>query len=233
MSSAPNARITLGYEARREGRLEDAKQLFAKAVESSRGVANQALLAKSLTGLGQIERDLKDNAQALQHYGEAASIYRGLPDPLRLAHAIRHVGDILRSEGSIEQARPCYEEALKIYREQMETSHLDLANAIRGLRCSERTLMRRNRRGPSGGKLEVCTALLRCSPVCKRATLRSSVWPRRAPFELHPPLRNVVKSSNGPRPGTNFARSTRALIFNIGGKSGVVESCRKAVEYGL
>ena len=132
MSSAPNARITLGYEARREGRLEDAKQLFAKAVESSRGVANQALLAKSLTGLGQIERDLKDNAQALQHYGEAASIYRGLPDPLRLAHAIRHVGDILRSEGSIEQARPCYEEALKIYREQMETSHLDLANAIRG-----------------------------------------------------------------------------------------------------
>ena len=132
MSSAPDVLITLGYEARREGRLEDARQLFAKAVESSRGVADQAALAKSLTGLGQIERDLKNSVQALQCYGEAANIYRTLPDQLKFAHTIRHVGDILRNEGSIEQARPCYEEALRIYREHTETSHLDLANAIRG-----------------------------------------------------------------------------------------------------
>src|SRR6266567_3702831 len=133
MSNAPDTLITLGYEARRAGRLADANRLFAKAVELSRGAADRALLARSLTGLGQIERDLKNKVQALQHYKEAASIYRSLADPLRFAHTIRHVGDILRNEGSVEQARPCYEEALTMYRNHNETSNLDLANAIRGL----------------------------------------------------------------------------------------------------
>jgi tetratricopeptide (TPR) repeat protein len=90
------------------------------------------VLARSLTGLAQIERDLKNNSQALQNYREAAGIYRSLPDPQRLAHTIRHVADILRSEGSIEQGRSCYEEALEIYREHSGTSPLDLANAVRG-----------------------------------------------------------------------------------------------------
>jgi tetratricopeptide (TPR) repeat protein len=132
MPNAADTLLTLGYEARRAGRLENAKQLFAEAVELCHGAADQAVLARSLTGLGQIERDLKNMVQALQHYEKAASIYRTLPDPLRFAHTIRHIGDILRNEGSVERARPCYEEALAIYRDHNETSHLDLANAIRG-----------------------------------------------------------------------------------------------------
>ena len=90
------------------------------------------MLARALTGLAQIERDLNNNVQATQHYSEAATLYRNLPDPLRVAHTTRHIGDILRREGSIEQARPCYEESLAIYRKHSETSPLDLANAIRG-----------------------------------------------------------------------------------------------------
>ena len=132
MSNAPDTLITLAYEARREGRSQDAKQLFDKAVKFCRAAADQAMLAKSLTGLAQIERDLKNNVQAIQHYLEAATIYRSLPDPLRVAHTIRHVGDILRSQGSLDRARSCYEEALTIYRVNSETSPLDLANAIRG-----------------------------------------------------------------------------------------------------
>ena len=132
MSKNPEVLIRLGYEARREKRLENAKQFFAEAVEFCRAAADQEVLARSLTGLGQIERDLKNNAQALQHYEEAASIYRSLPDPLRFAHTIRHAGDILRDQGSLERARPCYEEALTIYRGHPETPDLDLANAIRG-----------------------------------------------------------------------------------------------------
>jgi tetratricopeptide (TPR) repeat protein len=138
MSNNPDTVIRLGYDARREKRLEDAKQLFAEAVECCRvAAAEQAALARSLIGLGQIERDLKNNAQALQHYEEAANIYRRLPDPLRLAHTIRHVGDILRDQGSLDQAKPCYEEALTIYRGHAETPDLDLANAIRGLALLE------------------------------------------------------------------------------------------------
>jgi tetratricopeptide (TPR) repeat protein len=124
--------IAQGYKARSDGRLEDAKQHFSESVALCRDTGSQTTLARSLTGLGQIERDLKNKAAALQHYAEAAAIYRSLPDPLRLAHTIRHVGDILRGSGAIEQARPHYEEALAIYREHGETSVLDFANAIRG-----------------------------------------------------------------------------------------------------
>jgi tetratricopeptide (TPR) repeat protein len=129
MSDTSETLINSGRRARKEGRLEDARRFFCEAVGLSSGHADQA---KSLIGLGQIERDLKNNAEALRHYRKAADIYRSLADPLRLAHTIRHVGDILRSEDSIEEARPCYEEALRIYRENDETSPLDLANAIRG-----------------------------------------------------------------------------------------------------
>jgi len=90
------------------------------------------LLANSLIGLGQIERDLKNTGAALQHYTEAVDISRGPATPLRLAHTVRHLADIFREDGSIESARPLYEEALKIYREHPDTPPLDLANAIRG-----------------------------------------------------------------------------------------------------
>ncbi len=132
MPNVADSLITSGYKARREGRLKDAEQLFSEAVGLSGGPADQAALAKSLTGLAQIKRDLENNTEALLHYRKAADIYRRLPDPLRLAHTVRHVGDILRSEGSIAEASPCYEEALRVYRQNPETSPLDLANAIRG-----------------------------------------------------------------------------------------------------
>jgi uncharacterized protein HemY len=103
MSNTPDTLIRLGYEARREERLEDAKRLFAEAVEFCRGAADQALLARSLTGLGQIERDLKHDAPALHHYKEAAEIYRRLPDALRVAHTIRHVEK--RTSGGVRKLR--------------------------------------------------------------------------------------------------------------------------------
>jgi tetratricopeptide (TPR) repeat protein len=132
MSNTLNAQIASGYQARRNGRLDDAKQLFAGAVTAARDLPDQAILARALAGAGQIERDLQNNAAALRAYQDAAEIYRSLADPLRLAHTVRHVGDILLEQGSIEQARFFFEEALSIYRQHAETSLLDLANAIRG-----------------------------------------------------------------------------------------------------
>ncbi len=132
MLDDPGALIASAYGARREGRPQEAKQLFSAAVTLCQAPSEQTMLAKALTGLGQIERDLRNIPEALRYYRAAEAIYRGLADPLRLAHTVRHVGDILRGEGSLDQARPCYDEALRIYREQDQTPPLDLANAIRG-----------------------------------------------------------------------------------------------------
>jgi tetratricopeptide (TPR) repeat protein len=121
------------FQARRENRPEDAKRFLLVAVEISRSSESRDALARALTGLGQIERDLNHSGAALGHYEEAAAIYRSQKNSMRLAHTVRHVGDIYRHERRHELAAPCYEEALAIYRAQEETSQLDLANALRGL----------------------------------------------------------------------------------------------------
>jgi tetratricopeptide (TPR) repeat protein len=124
--------LARGYQVRREHRLSDAKSLFGEAIDRSRIANDEVLLARSLIGLGQIERDLHDLDAALKHYEDAVRIYRTLDDPLGLAHTIRHLGDILRNRGELGPAAPCYEEALRIYRKRENTPPLDMANAIRG-----------------------------------------------------------------------------------------------------
>lgn len=124
--------IRLGYQARREGRLAEARELFSESVRTCRENDDWDALASSIVGLGQIERDLRDTEAAIQHYREAVEIYRRGPDRLRLAHTIRHLADIYRGHGALDLARPLYEEALSIYRNDPGTPPLDLANAIRG-----------------------------------------------------------------------------------------------------
>ncbi len=89
-------------------------------------------IAKAVTAMGSIERDMKNHDAALQNYGEAVAIYRSAGDELRLAHAIRHIGDIYLEACQLPPAEPCYVEALRIYRGNPNTDPLDLANAIRG-----------------------------------------------------------------------------------------------------
>jgi len=132
MATAPEVLIQRGYEARRDHRPADAKELFCEAVALCREADDRVRLAQALTGVGQIERDLNEVDGARQHYEEAVAIYRTLDDPLGLAYTVRHVGDILRGQGERDVAEPCYAEALGIYRKHEATSLLDLANAIRG-----------------------------------------------------------------------------------------------------
>ena len=130
-SSAELLKVAL--QARRENRLADARLHLVEAVNLCREANARVDLAKALTRLGQIERDMHHSDGALRNYEEAAAIYRAEGDRLRLAHTVRHVGDIHRDEGHAELAEPCYHEALSIYRSQEQTPPLDLANAIRGL----------------------------------------------------------------------------------------------------
>lgn len=127
-----DALIAHGYAARKEHRLEDARQHFAKAIVISRNTNDRSGLARALAGLGQIERDLHDHSGARRHYEESVAVYRTLDSPLALAHAVRHLADILRGQGERTIAERCYAEALEIYRQHEETQPLDLANTLRG-----------------------------------------------------------------------------------------------------
>src|SRR5688572_27696523 len=114
MSDASDKLVIQAYQARRDNRLADAKQDFVEAVGLCRANGGVAL-ARALTGLGQVERDVGDHEIARQHYEEALAIYRAEGDALRVAHAVRHLGDIHREDGRLELAGRCYREALEFY----------------------------------------------------------------------------------------------------------------------
>jgi len=132
MTSTPQTLLDEGNQARRAGQTADARMHFAAALEMSRNAGDRALVARSLAGLGQVERDLGNLDAARKHYQDAAGFHRALGDVLSLAHALRHAGDILRKMKNTDQAAPCYTEALAIYRDHRETPPLDLANTLRG-----------------------------------------------------------------------------------------------------
>jgi tetratricopeptide (TPR) repeat protein len=131
-STTPADLISMGYQARRDQRLDDARNCFSRALNLGRTSGNKLHTAQAHTGLGQIERDRKNIGAALKHYQLAVELYRKQDAPLAHAHTVRHVADILLCEGNLEQAQRNYEEALAIYSAHEETPPLDLANALRG-----------------------------------------------------------------------------------------------------
>jgi len=119
--------------ARRENRLDDARRDLVEAVERCRRGVPDAVLARALTRLGQVERDLGNDDAARQLYHEAVGIYRVEGDVLGLAHAVRHLGDIHQEAGRWDLAARCLEEALDLYRRNALTRRSDLANAVRSM----------------------------------------------------------------------------------------------------
>src|SRR5450432_237421 len=108
MSDATDNLLTQAFQARRENRPLDAKRSLIEAVRLCREAGVKADLAKVLTSLGHIERDLHTEDVALQHYEEATAIYRAEGDALKLAHTVRHLGDIHCQDGRADLADPCY-----------------------------------------------------------------------------------------------------------------------------
>ncbi len=128
MSGIVEEALARAAQARRENRLEDARQELSAALTACPEVARPRVLA----GLGQIERDLHRDEAALRHYEDSARLCRLQNDLPRLAHVVRHVGDIHLEEGRASQAAVHYEEALTLYRQEPQTPPLHLANALRG-----------------------------------------------------------------------------------------------------
>ncbi len=130
--TTPAEWISNGSQARRDQRLDDARNCFSEALNLSGALGDKLQTAQAHIGLGQIERDLKNIGAALKHYQLAVELYRKQENPLALAHTARHVADILLGERKLEQAQRHYEDALAIYRTHQDTPRLDLANALRG-----------------------------------------------------------------------------------------------------
>ncbi|HEY0564243.1 MAG TPA: tetratricopeptide repeat protein [Terriglobales bacterium] len=121
-----------GMQARREHRAEDARRDFTEALAVARELGDAVAQARSLSGLAQIERDLRELGLARKHYEEAAALYRESGNTRRLAHAVRHVADVCRELHDLVAAQRGYAEALTLYRADEKTAPLDFANALRG-----------------------------------------------------------------------------------------------------
>jgi tetratricopeptide (TPR) repeat protein len=133
MTDAIEKLLTQAAQARREKRLADAHRDLVEAVSIARHTHNRRELARAVTELGRIDRDMGNRDAALAAYQETAAIYRELGDELKLAHTIRHVGDIHWDAKRAGAAEPCFHEALALYATHPETPPLDLANAVRPL----------------------------------------------------------------------------------------------------
>ncbi len=101
-----------------------------RAIEAARSSDDPLLLARCLSGLGQIERDLHHTGIALEHYAHALGLYRDAGDALLIAHTARHLGEVYYERGSIAEAEPLLREALHLYRGDRRTGTLDLANTL-------------------------------------------------------------------------------------------------------
>ena len=119
-------------DARREGRLEDARLSAEKTVALCREAGLNQKLVRALMLLGQIERDTAHREKAVKFYEEATVISREVDEPLRFAHTVRHLADLHRELGSLDLAEGFYNESLAIYRRERDASPGDLANAVRG-----------------------------------------------------------------------------------------------------
>ena len=104
--------------------LFEAKRLCDDKDHSSLGRIHHILM--------QLEYDRNDYEQALSFNAISVTHYRQDGDADRIAHSLRHRADLLRQIGNVESSLEHYAESIRIYRDNLETSEIDLANALRG-----------------------------------------------------------------------------------------------------
>lgn len=119
-------------EARREGRLQDARRDILDAIELIRNSDSPDPLIRALMFAGQVERDEAKPTAALPFYIEAVELARETAAPLRRAHTVRHLADLYVELDELDLAEACFHESLSIYRDHEDSSVGDFANAIRG-----------------------------------------------------------------------------------------------------
>lgn len=123
--------IGKGWQARREGRYEDAERDLLGAIARSRQDGVRTALIRALKSLAHVVRDQGQDERGRHLYEEAVALAREEADPLLLAHTVRHLGDLHLAAGRLTEAEPCYVEALELYGATSEAAPGDHANAVR------------------------------------------------------------------------------------------------------
>lgn len=78
----------LAIATRRLGSLERARQLYAEAIEVTKGVGNLKSLGHALYGLAEVHADLKEYADAVRYQRESISVRHQLGDTKGLAYSL-------------------------------------------------------------------------------------------------------------------------------------------------
>lgn len=123
--------IEAAWQARRDGRHDEAERQAVQGIAVARQAGARADLITALKALGHIVCDDHQNERALRLYEEAVALCREEHDPLLLAHTVRHLGDVHRHASRPIEADRCYSEALALYRGAAQPPPLDVANAMR------------------------------------------------------------------------------------------------------
>jgi tetratricopeptide (TPR) repeat protein len=123
--------IEAAWQARRQGRDDEAERGLRAAIDASRQSGAAGQLASALGKLAHVMRDRGRHDEALPLSEEAVRVCRGQSDASALAYTVRHLADLHRDCGRLADADRCYAEALMLYRAAESPDALDFANALR------------------------------------------------------------------------------------------------------
>lgn len=109
--------LSLGAQARREGRMDDALSAYQQAADRCREHGCALVTARTIRHLGDIYRELGKIDEAEPLLKEAISIYRGSLDAkiLDFANALRPLALLCASTGNTQAAQQLWVEARVMY----------------------------------------------------------------------------------------------------------------------
>jgi tetratricopeptide (TPR) repeat protein len=180
MSETIDQLLAQAKTARREDRLDDARRDLLDAVILARAGSDRADLARAVTELGRIERDMLNREEACGYYGEAARMYRDQGDMLKCAHSIRHCGDIFAERCRMDDAERCYHEAVAMYRADPHAPPLDVANALRPLALLKHDAGKSDEADPLWQEAKSLYASVNVLPGVAECAARQALLARRA-----------------------------------------------------
>jgi tetratricopeptide (TPR) repeat protein len=120
-----------------EGRLAEAKALYARAYRAAQSTGRLFELARASNGLGIAARHLADYETAQHHFERALEIWKLMGDAEWTAGAYSNLGMLAMSQGNLEAAQEHYERALATLRVIGNVDRSALANANLAIRALE------------------------------------------------------------------------------------------------